>query len=151
MELRTDDTPRAEWTFPAPLGKQAVLGEFTMADSLTISRHLRTSAIRSFITVAAIDDLSDPDGSPPVAIDGSGRSSQTFLVEVVVRRAGMERRAVARGRDIYAITAPLVVEAARRVLDGQVRSTGALTAGEAFDARGFLQSLGPSHLCLAID
>ena len=78
------------------------------------------------------------------------RSSQTFLVEVVARLGSVERRAVASGRDIYAITAPLVVEATERVVRGLVGTTGVLAPGEAFDARDFLRSLSPAHLELAI-
>lgn len=148
MELRTDAAPVAAWTFAAPLGTQPVVGEFTMADTVTIARHLRTPEIRSYMTAGAVKDLSDPEGSPPAAADESGRSSQTFLVEVVVRSGGKERRASASGRDIYAISAPLVVEAATRVVSGLVQRTGALTAGEAFDARDFLQSLCEEHLSL---
>ena len=148
MVFRTDAAPMDEWTFPAPLGRQPVIGEFTMADTVTIARHLRTPEIRSYMTAAAVKDLSDPNSSPPVAVDGSGRSSQTFLVEVVVRSGGNERRLAASGQDIYAISAPLVVEAATRVVGGLVHGTGVLTAGEAFDARDFLESLGQQHLSL---
>jgi hypothetical protein len=102
------------------------------------------------MTRAAVDDLFDPDTSPPDAADESGRSAQTFLVEVVVRRRGEERRAVASGRDIYAISAPLVVEATRRVVTGLVETPGAFTAGEAFDARDFLTSLSPEPLSLRL-
>ena len=150
FEYRTDDAPVLEWTFPPPLGTQPVIGEFTMADTLTISRHLPAPRIHSYMTRVAVDDLSSPDVSPPVAADASGRSAQTFLVEVVVRRRGEERRAVASGRDIYAISAPLVVEAARRIVSGLVETAGALTAGEAFDARDFLTSLSPEPLSLAL-
>lgn len=121
-----------------------------MADTVTISRHLRTPQMRSYMTVAAVKDLSDPDLSPPAAIDESGRSSQTFLVEVVARRGSEERRAVARGRDIYAITAPIVVEATQRVLSRLVDATGVVAAGEAFDARDFLKALCPAHLSLEL-
>ena len=149
MEFRTDAAPIVDWTFPAPLGKQPMVAEFTMADTVTISRHLRTPEIRSYMTVAAVKDLSNPDLSPPSAVDASGRSSQTFLVEVVARSAGMERRVAASGQDIYAISAPLVVEATERVLRGQVHTAGVLSAGEAFAARDFLESLCPEHLSLS--
>lgn len=151
MEFRTDDAPILDWTFPAPIGTQTVVGEFTMADSVTIPRHLRTPEIRTYMAVAAVKDLSDPDLSPPPAIDESGRSSQTFLVEVVARRASAERRAVASGRDIYAITAPLVVEATERVVSGLTGTTGVVAAGEVFDARDFLRSLCPAHLSFNYD
>jgi saccharopine dehydrogenase-like NADP-dependent oxidoreductase len=150
MEFRTDDAPITEWTFPAPIGTQSVVAEFTMADTLTISRHLRTPEIRSFMTLAAVKDLSDPDLSPPPAIDESGRSSQTFLVEVVARRASAERRASASGRDIYAITAPLVVEATERVVNSLAEKAGVFAAGEVFDAQDFLRSLCPEYLSFEI-
>ncbi|MDQ3133893.1 MAG: saccharopine dehydrogenase NADP-binding domain-containing protein [Acidobacteriota bacterium] len=151
MEFRTDDAPIVDWTFPEPIGKQQVVGEFTMADSVTIPRHLSTPEIRSYMTVAAVKDLSDPDLSPPAAADESGRSSQMFLVEVVVRSGSAERRAAASGRDIYAISAPLVVEATERVVSGRSNKTGVAAAGEAFDARDFLRSLSPEHLSIEIE
>lgn len=150
FEHRTDAPPLLEWAFPAPLGTQAVVGEFTMADTLTISRHLRVPQIRSYMTRTAVGELSDPDVGTPESADASGRSSQTFLVEVVVRRRGDERRAVASGRDIYAVTAPLVVEALRRVFDGLVEAPGVVTAGQAFAARDFLTSLSPDPLSLVL-
>jgi hypothetical protein len=146
LELRTDDAPTADWRFPAPLGTQEVVSDFTTADAVTIPRHIATPALASYMTVTAARDLGDPDPSPPVAVDESGRSSQTFLVDVVVRAGATERRAHAAGRDIYAISAPLVVEATERVLGGRVRGTGALTAGEAFDAEDLLRSLPLDHL-----
>jgi hypothetical protein len=127
---------------------QAVVAEFTMADSVTIPSHLKTREIRTYMSVAAVNDLRSPDLSPPVAVDEQGRSAQTFLVEVVACSAGSKRRAVARGQDIYAITAPLVVEATHRVLSAPGGPAGVAAAGELFDARNFLTSLSPQHLTL---
>lgn len=146
MEFRTGEAPVTEWTFPAPTGTQAVVAEFTMADSATIPTHLKTREIRTYMSVTAVNDLRAPDLSPPVAIDEQGRSAQTFLVEAVVCSAGFTRRAVARGQDIYAITAPLVVEATHRVLATPDGPIGVVAAGELFDARDFLRSLSPEHL-----
>jgi NAD(P)-dependent dehydrogenase (short-subunit alcohol dehydrogenase family) len=150
MEYRTDDAPIVDWTFPAPMGRQPVVGEFTMADTVTISRHLKTPEIRSYMTVAAVKDVSDPDVPPPVPADESGRSSQTFLVDVIARLGTEERRAVARGRDIYAISAPIVVEATERIVSGRAEMKGVVAAGEVFDARDFLRSLCPEYLSLDI-
>jgi hypothetical protein len=68
------------------------------------------------------------------------------MVEVVARFEGAEHRVVASGRDIYAITAPLVVEATERIVGERVRNVGVLTAGAAFDASDFLNSLCPEYL-----
>jgi hypothetical protein len=121
-----------------------------MADTVTISRHIEVPEIRSYMTLAAVKDLIDPSAKAPTASDESGRSSQTFVVEVIARKGGQERRAIASGRDIYAFTAPLVVEALARVVGGQVKAAGVFTAGEAFDARDFLASLSPDHLSVEI-
>ena len=60
------------------------------------------------------------------------------------------RRVTARGQDIYAITAPIVVEALERILDGRVTADGAVAAGEAFDARDFLAALAPEGLSVRL-
>ena len=133
------------WRFPSPLGVQEVT-ELSTADQVTISRHLRVPEIRVYINQAPLRDLRDPATPPPTAADAGGRSAQTFLVDVVARRAGARRRATASGRDIYAVTAPIVVEAVVRILDGRVRRTGVAAAGELFDAPDFLRALDPAHL-----
>ena len=117
-----------------------------MADTITISRHLKTPEIRSYMTLTAVKDVSNPDTPPPDGIDESGRSAQTFVVEVAAKRADVVRSAAASGRDIYAVSSPLIVEAATRVLSGSVKRSGVLTAGQAFDAKDFLRSLSPTHL-----
>lgn len=150
IEFRAGRAPTLDWTFPPPFGTREVVSEFTTADLATISRHVETPEIRQFMTTAALRDLDDPDLSPPPATDSSGRSDQTFLVEVVVRLGKAERRAVATGRDIYAISAPLVVEATERVLNGSVRNVGVLAPGQAFDAREFLGVLSQQLLTVDI-
>jgi len=150
LQYRDSEAPLSAWQFPAPLGTQTVIGEFTMADSVTIPRHLRVPEIRSYMTAAAVGDVSAASWQPPTAKDESGRSAQTFIVEVVARSGGESRRASASGRDIYAFTAPLAVEAAQRILDGRAAGSGVLAAGEAFDARDFLQALSPAYLALQL-
>ena len=87
---------------------------------------------------------------PPQATDERGRSAQVFVVDVQVRRGAATRRATVQGRDIYAVTAPLIVEAMERVVSGGV-DTGARSAGQAFDARDFLRSLAPDSFALEFD
>jgi hypothetical protein len=149
---RTGDAPRSEWAFPAPFGTRSVVGEFTMADSATIPTHLDVRGISTLMSINAVDDLLAPDPSGPVAVDEHGRSAQTFLVEVVARLGALERRAVASGRDIYAVTAPLVVEATSRILAGAGAGAGGgagvASVGARFDAQDFLGALSPQHLAL---
>jgi NAD(P)-dependent dehydrogenase (short-subunit alcohol dehydrogenase family) len=148
LEYRDDQAPLGEWSFPAPLGLQRVATEFTMADAVTIPHHIPVAELSSFMTLAAVSDLVDPAASPPIATDDSGRSSQTFIVDIVARLDGRVRRAVARGRDIYAITAPIVAEGLDRIIREAGLRPGVYTAGAMFDAQDFLQALAPEHLSI---
>ncbi len=96
---RSDPPPPRTWSFPAPFGQQDVVG-LSLAETITISRHLQTPEIRAYMNLAPIADIHNPDTPAPTAADESGRSSQIFLMEVIVRKGNAERRAVARGRDI---------------------------------------------------
>ncbi|GAA4318020.1 hypothetical protein GCM10023178_76580 [Actinomadura luteofluorescens] len=145
LEYHQDTLPSLKWTFPEPMGVRPVIGEFSMADVVTIPSHLAVPEVRSYMTVEAVEDLSAPDTPAPAAADQRGRSDQRFLVDVVVRSGGEERRATASGRDIYAVSAPLAVEAVDRILTGRTRTTGAASAGEMFDAADFLRALS-AHL-----
>ncbi|WP_046247126.1 saccharopine dehydrogenase family protein [Hymenobacter terrenus] len=151
LELRNDAAPITEWDFPAPIGKQTVSAEFTTADAVTMSHHLQVREIAEYMTLAPLRDLSDRDLSHPPAVDARGRSAQTFLVEAVVRRDNQRRRAVAQGQDIYAVTAPLAVQALLRLLAPTQPLRGVITAGELGDARSFLEALAPQHLTLYIE
>lgn len=144
---RVDPPPPRTWTFPEPFGIQEVVS-VPLAETITISRHLQTPEIRAYINLAPLTDLGNPDTPAPTPADESGRSAQVFLVEAVAQRGTEQRRAIARGRDIYAITAPVVAEAAERILDGRSKAFGALPAGELFDARDFLAALSRGHLTI---
>jgi saccharopine dehydrogenase-like NADP-dependent oxidoreductase len=139
-----DDPPREQdWDFPAPLGRQAVIADFTMADVVTIPSHLSVPRVRTYMSVAAAGDLLSRDSPPPKPVDDLGRSDQRFVVDAVVCAGGVQRRVTARGQDIYAVTAPLAVEAVERMLSGRTRTTGVASAGASFDAVDFLRALSP--------
>jgi hypothetical protein len=149
LEYHDDALPTLQWAFPEPMGTQTVIGEFSMADVVTVPSHLSIPEVRGYMPAAAARELSAPDTPAPSAVDQGGPSAQTFLVEVVVRSGGAERRAVARGQDIYAVSAPLAVEAVHRVLTGQTRTVGVASAGAMFDALGFLEALS-AHVSLEL-
>ena len=149
LEFLADPPPPATWDFPPPFGTQNVVS-LPFSEIITISSHLQTDDIRSFMNLAPLTDLRDPKTPAPVATDESGRSAQIFLMDAIARRGGENRRATAHGRDIYAITAPIIVEATTRILDGRFKRSGVAAAGEIFDARDFLESLSPHHLSLDI-
>jgi hypothetical protein len=136
----TSPAPTRTWSYPAPLGEQAVL-QLPFSEVITIDRHLDVGELRSYLNAAPLDDLRDPATPPPSAADQHRRSAQQFVVDVVVRRGPDTRRISAAGRDIYAVSAPIVVEGAVRLLEGRHRGPGAAAPGEAFDAGAVLAAL----------
>jgi hypothetical protein len=149
-ELRPISEPPRELLLelPEPFGRQQVV-EVPLSEVVTITRHLRVGQLTSYINQLPLRDLQDP-ATPPPRIDESGRSTQVFLLEARVRRDTEVRHGVVRGRDIYAVTAPLVCEAVERILDGSAARSGAVAPGEAFDADEFLAALSPHELTLEI-
>jgi len=141
--------PELSWNFPEPLGRQDVV-ELSFSEIILINQHLQVGNLHTYINHTPLRDLRDPNTPPPVAADETGRSSQHFLVEVIAKRGNEARRAIALGRDIYAVSAPLVCEATQRILRGEVQTVGAHSPGEIFDANGFLQALTPNQLTFRV-
>lgn len=140
-------TPERGWEFPEPLGHQPVTGN-PFSETIEMARHLATSRISTYLTTVALEDIRNPATPAPRAVDEAGRSAQQFVVDVVLRRGEQERRISAAGRDVYAVTAPLVVEAAMRLISGRAKVRGAAAPGEVFDAADFLDALSPHHLTI---
>lgn len=141
------EAPVREWLFPAPLGRQAV-ARTPLAETITLARHMTVSTVNTYLSAVSLDDLRNPATPAPQAVDQTGRSAQRFIVDVIARRGQDERRISAGGRDIYAVTAPLLGEAVQRLLDGRTRLQGAVAPGEAFNALDFLTALEPDSLTL---
>jgi short subunit dehydrogenase-like uncharacterized protein len=129
-----------EWAFPPPFGAQATV-TLPFSEIAVLSRHLRCTRVDSYMNLTAVQDVRDPGTPTPTAVDEKGRSAQRYVVEAQVRRHGHSRRATAQGQDIYAVSAPLIVEALVRILDGRAKAVGVLAPGQAFDAADFLDSL----------
>ena len=134
--------PEGEWSFPSPFGNMDVT-MLPFTEVLTVSRHLDVDTVESWLAVSALRDIRDPNTPAPRAHDEQGRSAQQFVVDIVIAQGGAARRVTAMGRDIYAVSAPIVVEATERWLSGKgVLRGGVASLGELFDARDFRHSDG---------
>jgi hypothetical protein len=140
-----DPPPRREWTFGAPFGVESMI-ELPFAETITISRHLRTTEVHTYLMAAALNDVRDPDTPAPLVDAQTGHSPQRFRLEVHVRREGVVRQASAMGHDIYFVSAPIVVEAAARLAADRGGDGGAFALGERFDASGFLHAIAGADL-----
>ncbi len=139
LQQMQPSTP-APWSFPQPFGTQQVI-ELPFTETILMARHLHVREIRNYMNQAPLRDLRDPSTPAPVAADERGRSNQRFLIDVTVRNADEEHRVTAQGRDIYAITAPIVVEAVERICENPHQSAGAYALGQLVDASEFIQTL----------
>ncbi|WP_331374777.1 saccharopine dehydrogenase family protein [Sinorhizobium chiapasense] len=150
-ELAPVVQPAAEmdWDFPAPFARQKVI-ELPFSEIVVISRHTRSSELRTYLNRTALSDVRDPATPPPKPADEEGRSAQVFLVEATLRKGEQIRRIAVEGRDIYAFSAPLICEAVQRILDGRARGSGAQAPGAVFDARDYLDALAPHNLSFVV-
>ena len=149
LEPLADPAPQGHWTFPAPFGRQEMV-MLPFSETITLARHFKAETILSWINLTPLRDIGDPSTPPPRAIDDKGRSSQQFLMDVIVRAGARHRRASASGRDIYAVSAPIIVEAAQRLLaDGAADKAGVRSLAEIFGARDFLAALGPDAISVS--
>ncbi|HYZ75546.1 MAG TPA: saccharopine dehydrogenase NADP-binding domain-containing protein [Chthoniobacterales bacterium] len=143
--------PAAEkdWEFGDPVGRQTVV-EVPLSEIVLIARHLKTRELHTYLSSNALQDIRDPATPAPKAVDATGSSSQQFVVDAVVKRDGKNRRITARGRDIYAFSAPLVCEATACLVERKLSNTGAQPPGAIFDAQKILSALRPDHLTFEI-
>jgi uncharacterized protein YbjT (DUF2867 family) len=138
-----------DWEFGDSLGRQAMV-EVPFSEIVLIARHVKTAELHTHLNRSALGDVRDPTTPAPKAADAIGRSSQHFVVDVVVRHGEKTRRITARGRDIYAFSAPLVCEVTARLLNGRFTSVGAQPPGAIFDAQEVLLALTPDPLSFEI-
>jgi uncharacterized protein YbjT (DUF2867 family) len=133
-----------DWVFSPPLGNQPMV-ELPFSEVITLAHHLNARAIRSLFNRSALDDIRDASTPPPTAVDNCGRSAQRFELVVQLVQNGVTKTAGVRGQDIYAVTAPIVIEAALLLLAPSYQHSGALALAEAVDPVELLRTLhGPA-------
>lgn len=132
--------PGRPWDFGSPHGIEDV-EPVPLSEVVTIAHHLPVARIRSWLSARALADIRDPATPAPVAADALGRSRQRFTMQVVLEDALGVRAATARGCDIYAVSAPMVVAAAERLRSRAPARAGAMSLAAAFDPDDMLRTL----------
>jgi short subunit dehydrogenase-like uncharacterized protein len=132
--------PRGRWRFPGPIGDLPVAA-VPLSEIITISKHIAATRIESFLNEAPLRDLATPEKPPYPCDEVRGNSTQTFVMDVAVTCDGESKRIAAFGRDIYAVSAPLIVEACMRLLSRHERQAGTFAPAELFEPRDFLAAL----------
>jgi hypothetical protein len=138
-----------DWTFAQPFNIQRMV-ELSFSEVTTISHHIAVGSLHSYFSLGPLEEVRSATTPEPAAVDADGRSAQRFMMEVVARTGTETRRARATGQDIYAISAPIIVEAAARMLQPSFQRRGALSLGQAFEPKAFLDALASSHLAIQL-
>ena len=136
------------WDFPQPIGEKEMMA-VPLTEIITISHHLNVDNINTYVSRNAIEDIRDAATPEPKATDEKNRSSQHFCMEVVAVRGTRKKSITAEGKDIYAVTAPLVIEAIKRIAGNKIKKHGVTTMGEIFDAGDFLGSLSGDDILIS--
>ena len=137
-----------KWDFPKPMENIEMIA-VPLTEIITISRHLNVKNINTYISLNSIEDIRNAETPEPKPSDEKNRSSQLFCMEVVALNGNKKRTITAQGRDIYAVTAPLVVEAIKRIIAGKIKNHGVTTLGEVFEATDFLKSLNADDITIS--
>jgi len=138
LEVRSGPPPLSQVEFPPPFGTQPAMSEYPSPDAVMIPRGLATPQVDVVMALGGLAALRDPAACSPQPTPGR-RSDQRFVVQANVHCHGEARTASAHGRDIYAITAPIVVEALSHALSGQ--RSGALSLSQLMDGRSTLSAI----------
>lgn len=156
---------RGRFRFPPPVGEQ-LMTRYPSGEQLTVPRHVTARNVRTMLSATAV--VGDPrfarlalmtrplqpllrsparrlvDAAVARLPEGPGeeqRRRARFMVVCDARAGELHRRGIVTGSDIYGLTAVTTVEAAVRMAQQGYDRAGALAPAEAFDARGFLDSL----------
>jgi short subunit dehydrogenase-like uncharacterized protein len=138
-----------------PFGRRRVV-QWTGTEALTVPRHTKARRVRSYVaaplpTLTAQAARLGPLAAPFVRLAShvrggpspERRSRTRWTVVAEARGAGRGRRATLTGRDVYGLTALLVVRATEALRAGQVTAVGALAPAEAFEPGDLLARLAP--------
>ena len=137
-----------------PFGERTVV-EWSGTEPLTVPRHTEVRNVRSYVRLPGVaarfgglGRLAAPFVRATARIGPAGpseaaRRRNRFTVVAEATGPGGSSRAVLTGRDVYGLTALLLVRGAQALLAGEARGAGVLAPAEAFDARTLVSRLEP--------
>lgn len=149
-----------QFSFPEPFGPRAALS-FPSSECLSVPRHVAVRRVQTYLAVSRINAafihagrrliapiLQSPiqrfaarvsrAGSGPTA---ANRISNRFCILAEARRDGKSARVSVAGRDIYGLTAAILVDGVEQMLTAGFCRAGTLAPAQAFEARPALERL----------
>ena len=161
--------------FPEPIGRQR-MARYPAGEQITVPRHIPTRRVRTLITASTIAPgpiapalglltlpLSLTLRTPvkraldavisrlPEGPSDEERVNARFTIVCEARRGKEMRRGIASGRDVYALTAALVVRGALIAAGRGFSGRGGLAPSQAFEPRRFLDDLDAYEVVWEVD
>jgi short subunit dehydrogenase-like uncharacterized protein len=155
---------RGSFDFGDPLGLKK-MARYPAGEQITVPRHVPTRRVRTMIAISGLVGALGPVLSVvnvparlalrtplrkalgaaisrlPEGPDPDDRATAKFTIVCEVTRGRRRRRGIARGRDVYGLTAAAVTEGAMTAAKGGIASPGALAPTQAFPPARFLEKL----------
>ena len=163
LQPAPQSVPRGSFDFGAPLG-ELKMTRYPAGEHVTVPRHIDTKRVE---TMLSADSFAPGPAAVllPVFFRGAGLAMRTPLNNLTARliprlpegasaeqrnqsnftiaceavAGGRVSRGQISGRDIYGLTAALIVKGARIAATGGIEASGALAPSQAFDPQSFLR------------
>jgi short subunit dehydrogenase-like uncharacterized protein len=173
---RLQDAPqsvgRGRFDFGGDLGEQRMT-RYPAGEHITVPRHVKTRRVETMLSAASVAPgplaplIARPAGlamrTPlknlagrvvsrlPEGASPEARAAATWTVGCEARAGGRTRRGIISGRDVYGLTAALLVKGARLAAAGKLKGTGGLAPAEAFDPADFLSGFERFEVTWSVD
>ena len=154
---------RGKFDFGPPLGSSRMV-HYPAGEHITVPRHVPARNVETMLGIDALVPgplaplwplVAHPTrlamhtpvkklagrliGRLPEGASSEARAAASFTVVCEAVRADRIRRGSITGRDVYGLTAALIVKGARIAAGGGIDATGALAPSQAFDPEAFLE------------
>ncbi len=166
LQPADQSTARGSFDFGAPLGEKRMT-RYPAGEHVTVPRHLDTKRVETMLSADSFAP-GPAEALLPAFFRGAGLAMRTPLRNLTAKliprlpegaspeqreeshftigceavAGGRVSRGMISGRDIYGLTAALIVRGATIAAEGGIEATGALAPSQAFDPQVFLRQFG---------
>lgn len=166
---------RGKFDFGGPVGEQ-LMTRYPAGEHITVPRHIETRRVETMLSAGSVAPgpfarfaplIARPAGlamrTPlknltgkivnrlPEGADPEARAAATWTVGCEARAGGRTRRGTISGKDVYGLTAALLVKGAALAAAGKLKGTGGLAPAQAFEPAEFLSDLDRFDVTWSVD
>lgn len=166
---------RGRFDFGGRLGEQAMT-RYPAGEHMTVPRHVETDRVETTLSAGSVLPGPLARVAPlimrpaslamrtpvkglagrminrlPEGAEAGARADSAWTIECEAIAGARVRRGTISGRDVYGLTAALLVKGAALAVSGGLRGTGGLAPAQAFDAESFLAGLDAFEVTWSVE